>query len=115
MTDSNAAARATRQQVGIVDVNGNVIEVIDRAEMRRRGARHRCTYVVVIRTDGRVVVHQRAPWKDVAPSLWDLAFGGVCDVGEGWLASAKRELAEGAGIAGVELTHLGPVACPSRY
>ncbi len=58
MNESNAAARATGQQVEIVDVNGNVIEV---------------------------VVHQRAPWKDVAPSLWDLAFGGVCDVGEAHL------------------------------
>lgn len=45
-----------------------------------------------------VVVHQRADWKDVYPGYWDLAFGGVCGVAEPWLASARRELAEEAGI-----------------
>ncbi len=49
--------------------------------------------------DDEVVVHLRADWKDVAPSHWDLAFGGVCGVGEPWAVSARRELAEEAGIA----------------
>ena len=64
-------------------------------------------YVVVLRPGDRVVVHQRAAWKDVAPSAWDLAFGGVCGVGEGWLESATRELAEEAGLTDVPLTDLG--------
>jgi 8-oxo-dGTP pyrophosphatase MutT (NUDIX family) len=50
----------------------------------------------------RLVVHQRAGWKDVNPSYWDIAFGGVCGVGETWLESARRELAEEAGLT----THL---------
>jgi 8-oxo-dGTP pyrophosphatase MutT (NUDIX family) len=96
------------QLVELVDADGSVLEVVPRREMRARaGARHRCTYVVVLRSSGAVVVHQRAPWKDVRPSAWDLAFGGVCDVGEPWRASAERELAEEAGLVGVDLLDLG--------
>ncbi len=94
--------------------DGTVIEVVTRRQMRADGLRHRCTYVVVlvappdrlVGLDGpprldpadEIVIHLRADWKDVAPSHWDLAFGGVCAVGEDWERSARRELAEEAGI-----------------
>jgi ADP-ribose pyrophosphatase YjhB (NUDIX family) len=44
----------------------------------------------------------------VYPGWWDLAFGGVCAVGEGWESSARRELAEEAGLE-ADLVDLGPV------
>ncbi len=50
-------------------------------------------------SDEHIIVHQRADWKEVFPSFWDLAFGGVCGVGEKWELSAERELAEEAGLA----------------
>ncbi len=97
-----------------VDDDGAVIEIVTRRRMRDEGLRHRATYVVVVvgpadrfaepgsadhlAPDTEVVVHLRADWKDVAPSHWDLAFGGVCGPGEGWEESARRELAEEAGI-----------------
>lgn len=106
-----AAQQAAGQLVELVDADGRVVEVVTRAEMRARpGARHRCTYVVVQRPSGAVVVHQRAAWKDVSPSAWDLAFGGVCGVGEGWRESAERELEEEAGLVGVDLLDLGQAA-----
>lgn len=95
------------ERVEVVDVDGRVIDVVSREEMRRRNLRHRSTYVVVFRPEGGLVVHQRAGWKDVYPRYWDLAFGGVCGVGESWIASARRELAEEAGITEVELHDLG--------
>jgi len=97
-----------------VDERGEVVEIVSRRRMRAEGLAHRCTYVVVLAApidrfadpdsadrllaDDEVVVHLRADWKDVAPSHWDLAFGGVCGVGEPWAVSARRELAEEAGI-----------------
>ena len=100
--------RQDDQLVELVDETGAVIEVVTRQDMRRRaGARHRCTYIVVLRSTGAVVVHQRADWKDVAPSAWDIAFGGVCAVGEAWEDSARRELAEEAGLDDVPLVDLG--------
>ncbi len=74
--------------------------------MRRTGARHRATYVIVRTSTGGVVVHKRADWKDICPGWWDLCFGGVVDAGEPWGDAAARELAEEAGITG-SLRRLG--------
>lgn len=53
---------------------------------------------VHLSSDTLLIVHRRADWKDVYPGYWDLAFGGVCSVGERWLESAERELTEEAGL-----------------
>lgn len=89
--------QAAEQLVEHVAPDGSVIEVITRAEMRRRSLRHRSVFIAVLHDD-HLLVHKRADWKDVFPGAWDLAFGGVCDVGEDWLAAASRELIEEAGI-----------------
>lgn len=86
--------------VEVVDRTGAVERVVTRAEMRRDRLRHRCTYIAVVDTDGRLVVHRRADWKDVWPGRWDVAFGGVAAVGEAWDLAAARELAEEAGVSG---------------
>ena len=97
-----ASGRATGsgvdEQVEVVDERGAVVGVVPRAEMRARNLRHRSVGIVVCH-GSKVLVHQRADWKDVWPSRWDLAFGGVCDVGETYPAAALRELREEAGIA----------------
>lgn len=107
MTD--AAGGASAELVEVVDENGEVIEVVTRQEIRAGNLRHRCTYVAVVTSDDRLVVHQRAQWKDVYPGYWDVCFGGVTDVGEEWEAAALRELAEEAGVSDVALHELGPV------
>jgi isopentenyldiphosphate isomerase len=89
-----------------VDERGNVLQVVTRAEMRAGLLRHRCTYIGVVDARGRLLVHQRSPLKDVFPSWWDVAAGGVCTAGEEWDVSARRELAEELGID-VPLAHLG--------
>lgn len=96
--DAELADHAAAELVEEVDETGTVLRVVTRAEMRAGRLRHRCTYVVVIDDRNRVVVHQRAAWKDLWPSRWDLAFGGVAGVGEPWDDAAARELAEEAGV-----------------
>ncbi len=81
-----------------VDAAGAVVGVVSRKEMRTTNLRHRNVAVIVQRTSGRIVVHQRAAWKDVHPLLWDIAFGGVPGVGETDHEAAIRELGEEAGI-----------------
>ena len=106
MTKSGAEA------VEIVDSKGLVTAIATRQEMRDRVLRHRAASVVVlaknrISSQLELVVHQRSPEKDVYPLYWDVAFGGVCDVGETWIEAAQRELAEEAGVNDVELLELG--------
>lgn len=85
--------------VEVVDERGQVLDVVSRAEMRRRRLRHRTVFVAVVDPGGaNLLVHRRADWKDVWPSRWDIAFGGVVGVGESSEDAARRELAEEAGI-----------------
>jgi len=79
------------------------VSTVTRAEMRARRLRHRGVFVIVRRSDGRVLVHQRSATKDLWPLAWDLAVGGVVTAGEGWDAAAVRELAEEVGIEGAPL------------
>jgi 8-oxo-dGTP pyrophosphatase MutT (NUDIX family) len=88
---------ALEERVEVLDERGKVVDIVTRAEMRAGNLRHRSVYVAVVH-HGRVLAHQRADWKDVWPSRWDVAFGGVCEVGETWPAAARRELAEEAGV-----------------
>jgi len=109
MSDERQIAAAAAQLVEHVGADGSVIEVVTRAEMRARALRHRSVYIAVVNDTNQLLVHKRADWKDVFPGAWDLAFGGVCDVGEDWDSSARRELAEEAGVTG-ELVDKGPVS-----
>lgn len=95
--------------VEVVAEDGTIERVVTRAEMRANNLRHRNIAVFVRRLDGRLVLHQRADWKDVYPSLWDVAFGGVPAVGEPDDVAAVRELAEEAGLQvdAAQLTWLG--------
>lgn len=97
-----------------VDVDGNVLEIVTRAEMRARTLRHRCTYVFVVRPAGRLVVHQRAEWKSIYPGHWDVCFGGICGAGEPWMPAARRELEEESGIREAVLEELGPLRYDAR-
>jgi 8-oxo-dGTP pyrophosphatase MutT (NUDIX family) len=74
--------------------------------MRAELLRHRCTYIGVVDSRGRLLIHQRAATKEVLPSYWDVCAGGVCTAGESWEDSAQRELAEELGID-VPIEHLG--------
>lgn len=78
--------------------DGSVQGVVTRAEIRAGVLLHRSVFIVVTTPDDRLVVHRRADWKDLWPSRWDVAFGGVVAAGEPWELAAARELAEEAGI-----------------
>ncbi len=95
---SDLARAAAEERVEVVDEAGNVLDVVPRSVMRAERLRHRCTYIVVVDLHERLIVHQRAQWKDVWPGRWDVAFGGVVGVGEDWGDAALRELREEAGV-----------------
>ncbi len=89
-----------------LDEDGAVAGAVTRQAMRDGNLRHRTVAIVVVNTRNEVLVHQRADWKDVWPSRWDVAFGGVVGAGEAWEDAAERELLEEAGVR-TPLEYLG--------
>ncbi|MFN8640592.1 MAG: NUDIX domain-containing protein [Candidatus Binatia bacterium] len=93
---------AADELVDVVDARDRVVGRASRAEMRARRLRHRATYLLVFNGRGELFVHLRTATKDVYPSHWDVAVGGVVAAGESYEAGARRELAEELGIHDVE-------------
>ncbi len=84
--------------VDVIDDEGRTIATLPRREMRARRLPHRCTYILVFNRSGDLFLHLRTASKDVYPSHWDVAVGGVLAAGETFAAGARRELAEELGI-----------------
>jgi 8-oxo-dGTP pyrophosphatase MutT (NUDIX family) len=75
-----------------------VVGVATRRDIRARRLPHRSCYILVFDRAGRLFIHLRTPTKDVYPSHWDVAVGGVLRAGESFEEGAVRELAEELGI-----------------
>src|SRR5947209_13406488 len=84
--------------VDIIDDAGRTVGVMARREMRGRWLPHRCTYVLVFNSRGDIFLHLRTPTKDVYPSHWDVAVGGVLAAGETFADGARREVREELGL-----------------
>jgi len=95
--------------VDVVDEQDHVIGQARRADVRRGNLRHRSVYILVFNRAGQLFVHQRTATKDVFPSHWDVAVGGVLAAGEDYDQGAYRELAEEVGITNPCLRRLFPM------
>ena len=84
--------------VDIIDDAGQVIGTATRRAMRQQRLPHRCVYVLVFNTHGDLFIHLRTATKDVFPSHWDVAVGGVLAAGESFDEGARREGAEELGV-----------------
>jgi isopentenyldiphosphate isomerase len=93
--------------VDVIDDAGRTVGIVTRREMRTRRLPHRCTYVLIFDQRGRLFVHLRTATKDVYPSHWDVAIGGVLLAGETYSQGARREIGEELGI-GAEAEELFP-------
>jgi len=75
--------------------------------MRGQRLPHRCVYLLVFHSDGRLFIHQRTMTKDVYPGYWDVAVGGVLAAGESFDEGVRREAQEELGVA-LEVESLFP-------
>lgn len=100
---------AADEIVLIVDEQNREVGSATRREMRARRLPHRCTYVLVFDRAGELFVQLRTPVKDIYPSYFDLAAGGVINSGESYDEAAARELEEELGISGVPLEPHGEI------
>jgi isopentenyldiphosphate isomerase len=90
---------AAGELVEILDDAGHVIGTVPRSEMRAKRLPHRCVYLLVFNSQGKVFIHLRTATKDVYPSHWDMTVGGVLAVGESFDDAALREGSEELGVA----------------
>lgn len=90
----------SEEVIVIVDENDAKIGTATRAEMRRQNLIHRASYILVFNSSGAVFVQKRTKTKDIYPSYYDIAAGGVVQADETYEESAKRELQEELGISG---------------
>lgn len=98
---------AAEELVDVIDEAGNTIRVVTRAEMRRDRLPHRCVYILMFNARGELFIHERTATKDIYPSYWDVAAGGVLAAGESFDEGAARECLEELGVV-AELTPLFP-------
>jgi 8-oxo-dGTP pyrophosphatase MutT (NUDIX family) len=76
-------------------------------EILTKGLWHRVTRVVVMNTDGEILLQLRAPHLHTDPDKWDYGTAGYVDLGETYEQTARRELAEELGLQGFEPEYLG--------
>jgi isopentenyldiphosphate isomerase len=96
----------SQEKIIIVDEHNNEIDQVTRATMRARTLIHRATYILVFNSQGKLFVQKRTATKDIYPSHYEIAAGGVVLAGESYELSATRELYEELGIESESLTRL---------
>ena len=84
----------------LVDSEDRVTGEARISDCLERGLLHRAVAVIVIRSDGRLVVQQRNRKDLWHPGLWTLSSTGHVKKGESYEDAARRELKEEIGIEG---------------
>ena len=87
-------ALASQEIVTVVDGENRPVAELPRHLVRSENLPHRATFIFVFDRRGRLLVQRRTPIKDIYPSHYDLAAGGVVAAGESYEVCAEREAAE---------------------
>jgi isopentenyldiphosphate isomerase len=69
---------------------------------------HRAVHVLVVSSDGNLLLQKRSQTKDVQPGKWDTSVGGHVGFGQTYEEAARRESEEELGIVLGEMTFLYP-------
>jgi len=69
---------------------------------------HRSVHVLLFNSAQHLLLQKRSMTKYIQPGKWDTSVGGHLELGENYLAAAKREMLEELGVEGVPLTGLYP-------
>lgn len=95
------------ERVDVVDKKDKVLRTVSRVEAMEKGLRFRYIQVLVFNSNRELWVQWRSRHKVICPRQYGASVGGVVEAGESYEAAALRELAEEAGITGVELAPVG--------
>ena len=82
----------------VIDDNNKVIGKASRDECHKKGLLHRGIYIIVVNSEGKILMQKRSMKKDLHPGLWTTSVSGHVDSGEHYEQAAKREMMEEIGI-----------------
>ena len=90
------------------DVHGEIFDVVDernqvlrqasRHDVHTNGWRHRAVHIFIVNRAGELFLQKRSRWKDVHPLAWDSSAAGHVNAGDGYDATALREVREELGV-----------------
>jgi len=92
--------------IQIVNEQDEPIGQAIKQEAWRQGLITRIVRVIAINADGKILLQKRSSRLPLYPNCWSESISGHVDVGETYLAAAKRELSEELGINHVELQEI---------
>ncbi len=94
------------EMLEVVDESGRVLGIKGRGEISRDGLLHRAVYVVLLDSDGSVLLQRRSASKHYAPNCWDIVLVEHPHLRESYEDSARRGLSEELGVEGIPLTRI---------
>ena len=87
--------------VDVVDEDDQFVRKATRKEAKEKSLRYRLARVIIINSEGKILVQKRAKGKELYPSWWDIGVTETLRSGESYEAAAMRGLMEELGIIGV--------------
>ncbi|HJQ08370.1 MAG TPA: NUDIX domain-containing protein [Candidatus Saccharimonadales bacterium] len=100
--------------VVIVNEQDQVVGSAALGEAWKKGLIHRIALVIVEDSQGRILLHKRAPTMQLYAGRWDTV-GGHVDVTPDYLQTAKLELEEEVGIIDVTLREVARIFSDDPY
>lgn len=93
----------------LVDADDRVLGQVRRGDAHRNAALlHRSVQVLILGSDGRLLLQKRSASKDLFPNYWCASASGHVAAGDDYLTTARREAREELGIE-IEPQWLGKV------
>jgi isopentenyldiphosphate isomerase len=102
------------QLLDVVNEDGQVIHQATREECHKKGLRHLSVFIIILNSENKIYLQQRAQSKKIRPGKLTASACGHVHAGEDVKAAAMRELQEELGIA-VSLKEIGQIQGPYDY
>lgn len=91
----------------IVDENDCVVGAASPSEIKLKGYIARIAGVLIVRSNGNIVLHKVSPKKDGNQLKWNVTAAGHVDAGETYEQAAIRELEEEVGVKATAIVPIG--------
>ena len=86
------------EMIDLLNENGQVIGVVDKAVAHKEGLWHKSVHVWIVNDKDEILLAHRCKEKTFFPNCWDCSFAGHIGAGESSLSSAIREGNEEIGL-----------------